>query len=390
MKHTYLLVAALGAVAVSCGSNEPRKSVTEAAAVPVRTVEAASVYWPADYQVTGTVQARVTATLSSKVMATVEQVTVQAGDRVTAGQFLIGLDARDLDTGLRRAQAVQAEAVSAVPEAANAVSAAKANLDLADITLKRVEKLAEQRSVTKQELDEAKAKQSSAQAAYEMAAARQQQSEARVKEADQAVLAATLMRNDTKINAPFGGVVIAKTAQPGDLALPGTPLLTVEQAGPYRLEVNVDESRMGSVQAGTKVQIAVDGSGCEGLARVSEVMPTVDPQSRSYVVKIDLPPTDEAGRAKGCGALRSGMFGRATFAQGERSVIAIPAAAIRENGQLQSVFVVEGGRAHARIITTGERRGTEVAVLSGLQPGEKVVTPIPQLLADGTPIGSAP
>ena len=264
MKHSYLLIAVLGAVAVSCGGNEPRKSVAEAAAVPVRTVETASVNWPADYQATGTVQARVTSTLSSKVMATVEQVTVQAGDHVTAGQFLIGLDARDLDTDLRRAQAVQAQAESAVPEAANAVSAAKSNLDLADITLKRMEKLAEQHSVTRQELDEAKAKQTSAQAAYEMATARQQQSESRVKEADQAVLAATLVRNDTKINAPFGGVVIAKMTQPGDLARPGTPLLTLEQAGGYRLEVNVDESRLGSVPAGTRVQIAVDGSGCEG------------------------------------------------------------------------------------------------------------------------------
>lgn len=390
MKQSYLLIAVLAAVAVSCGGNEPRKSVTEAAAVPVRTVEAASLNWPADYQVTGTVQARVTTTLSSKVMATVEQVTVQAGDHVTAGQFLIGLDARDLDTGLRRAQAVQAQAVSAVPEAANAVLAAKASLDLAEITLKRMEKLAEQRSVTKQELDEAKTKQVSAQAAYEMATARQQQSESRVKEADQAVLAATLMRNDTKINAPFAGLVIAKTTQPGDLARPGTPLLTLEQAGGYRLEVNVDESRLSSVPAGTRVQVAVDGSGCEGLARVSEVMPTVEPQSRSYVVKIDLPPTDEAGRAKACGALRSGMFGRATFAQGERRVIAVPVAAIRENGQLQSVFVVEGGRAHTRIITSGDRHGADVAVLSGLQTGEKVVTPIPQLLADGVLIGSAP
>jgi RND family efflux transporter MFP subunit len=390
VKHSYLLIAAISGLAVSCGSNEPRKSVPEMPAVSVRTVEVASVNWPADYQVTGTVQARVTSTLSSKVMATVEQVTVQAGDHVTAGQFLIGLDARDLDTSLQRAQAVQAQAVSAVPEAANAVSAAKANLDLADITLKRMEKLAEQRSVTKQELDEAKAKQMSAQAAYEMATARQQQSEARVKEAEQAVLAATLMRNDTKINAPFAGVVIAKTTQPGDLARPGTPLLTLEQAGGYRLEVNVDESRLSSVLAGTRVQIAVDGRGCEGLARVSEVMPTVDPQSRSYVVKVDLPPMDEAGRAKACGALRSGMFGQATFAQGDRGVIAIPASAVRENGQLQSVFVVEGGRAHTRMITTGDRHGSDVAVLSGLQPGERVVTPIPQLLADGALIGSAP
>ena len=117
-----------------------------------------------------------------------------------------------------------------------------------------MEKLAEQRSVTKQELDEATAKQASAQSAFEMAASRLQQSESRVKQADQEVLAASLTRNDTKINAPFAGVVIAKSAQPGDLVRPGTPLLTLEQAGGYRLEVNVDESRLGLIRAGTQVR----------------------------------------------------------------------------------------------------------------------------------------
>jgi RND family efflux transporter MFP subunit len=387
MKHLYLLAAAFAVVTISCGVNEPRKSVTETAAVPVHTVAVASEKWPADYQAMGTVQAKVTATLSSKVMATVEQVLVQPGDHVTAGQFLVGLDARDLDAGLRRAQAIQAQAQSAVPEAANAVSGAKANLALADITLKRMQKLTEQRSVTRQELDEATAKQALAQSAFEMAASRLQQSESRVKQADQEVLAASLTRNDTKINAPFAGVVIAKSAQPGDLVRPGSPLLTLEQAGGHRLEVNVDESRLGLIRTGTQVRVAIEGAGgCEGLARVSEVVPTVDPQSRSYLVKVDLPPV---GEAKPCVALRSGMFGRATLTDGDRLVIAIPATAVRENGQLQSVFVVEDGRAHARIVTIGQRRGAEVAVLSGLQPGEKVVTPIPELLTDGVLIASA-
>ena len=138
-----------------------------------------------------------------------------------------------------------------------------------------------------------------------------------------------------------------------------------------------------------RFEIAIEGAGgCEGLARVSEVVPTVDPQSRSYVAKIDLPPA-------GGGEAVCALCGRECSAgprlrEGDRPVIAIPATAVRENGQLQSVFVVEDGRAHARIVTTGQRRGAEVAVLSGLQPGEKVVTPIPQLLTDGVLIASAP
>ena len=94
-----------------------------------------------------------------------------------------------------------------------------------------MEKLAEQRSVTKQELDEANTKQVSAQAAYEMAACETTAERVESEAGRPGGSGGDLMRNDTKINAPFAGLVIAKSTQPGDLVRPGTPLLTLEQAG---------------------------------------------------------------------------------------------------------------------------------------------------------------
>jgi multidrug efflux pump subunit AcrA (membrane-fusion protein) len=100
----------------------------------------------------------------------------------------------------------------------------------------------------------------------------------------------------------------------------------------------------------------------------------MDAASRSYTVRIDLP---------AAGQLRSGMFARATFALGVQKVAAIPAPALIERGQMQSVFVVDNGTARTRLITTGRRSQDSVEILSGLNPGESIVSPIPGGLVDG-------
>jgi RND family efflux transporter MFP subunit len=182
------------------------------------------------------------------------------------------------------------------------------------------------------------------------------------------------MRDYTRIAAPFSGVVTAKSVEPGSLAAPGAPLLTVEREGAYRLEASVNESRFPFVKTGETVEISLDSLDRRFSAKVSEIVPAVDAASRSYTVKIDLPELAD---------LRSGMFGRARFAKGERKVLAIPAGALVERGQLQSVFVVEDGVAHTRLVTTGERGPGGVEALSGLSAGEKMVSPAPAGLTDG-------
>src|SRR5208337_1442179 len=101
------------------------------------------------YEATGTVRALTTATISSKVMGYV-QVNVQVGDHVREGQPLITLEVRDLDVSVRRAEAGRAEVESAIPELENATAAAKANLDLAQATFKRMEELAAKKSISNQ------------------------------------------------------------------------------------------------------------------------------------------------------------------------------------------------------------------------------------------------
>jgi len=160
------------AMLTACGGAETHpQAATGTTAVVVQSVAATSQQWPELYEATGTVRARTTVTLSSKVMAYVQEVSAQAGDRVREGQQLITLDARDLESNVRRADAARAEVRSAIPEADNGIAAAKANLELAQATFKRIEELAAKKSVSNQEFDEASARLKGAQAAYDMARA---------------------------------------------------------------------------------------------------------------------------------------------------------------------------------------------------------------------------
>ena len=363
------------------GAEQHRQAATAAAPVAVRTVLASSADWPETYEATGAVRARSSATLSSKVMAYVQQVSVGIGDRVRSGQTLVTLDSRELETNVRRAEAARTEAQNAIAEGDNGIAAAKASLDLAQATFRRIDELASRKSVSPHELDEATARLKSAQAAYEAARARRMQMDSRLAQVDQEIRSASILRDYARITAPFDGIVTAKSVDPGVLAAPGSPLLIIERDGGYRLEVSVDESRVPSVRPGETVAVTLDAIDRAVNARVSEVVPAVDAASRTYVVKIDLTPLPN---------VRSGVFGRAAFPLASRRVLGIPADALIERGQLQQVFVVEDQQVRLRLITAGRRAGNQLEVLSGLTAGEKLIAPVPAGLADGARVEVRP
>lgn len=381
--HTPLVAFTSAALLLlaGCGSPAPTETGAKAAPTRVQVLTVAPTAWPNIYEATGTVRARTSAVISSKVMGYVREVRVAAGDRVREGQLLVALDARDLDAGYRQAEAAQTEARSAVPEADNAIAGAQASLNLAQATYRRMKDLFDKDSISNQEFDEATARLKLAQAGHEMAVARRAQLDSKIAQAAQAVASAEVMRSYAQLTAPFAGTVTAKSVDPGVLAAPGAPLLTIEREGAWRLEAAVEESKLPLIRTGQPVTVVLDAIGRPIEGRVSEIVPAIDAASRSFTVKIDLPAIAQ---------LRSGLFGRARFAFGTRQVLAVPAAAVTERGQLASVFVADGGRARSRFVTLGQRAQDSVEILSGLNPGEQVVFPAPPSLADGAPVEVRP
>ncbi len=372
----------LGMVLAGCGEVPPEdKRAAPPPVVAVQTVEVREQQFPSVYEATGTVQARTSAVIAAKLMGYVREVKVQTGDRVKAGQSLVTLDARDLDAGTARAEAALEEVRSSVPEADSAVAGAQANLDLAQATFKRMQDLFAKKSISNQEFDEASAKLKSAQSAHDMARARRAQLDAQAARVQQEVRAAQVTRSYAEITAPFAGVIAAKSVEPGTLTVPGAPLLTIEREGEFRLEAPIEESHKPEIRLGQPVSVTIDGIDRTYEARVSEIAPAVDAASRSYIVKIDLLPLP---------ALRSGTFGRAMFASANRLMLTVPATAVSERGQLQSVLVAENGAAHNRLITAGKRTKDQVEVLSGLTAGDRVIVPIPRGLMDGAAVQVRP
>ena len=365
-----------------CGEAPKEKSAASStAAVVVSTVTAAIETWPSLYEATGTVRARTSAVISARLMGYVREVQVQVGDHVREGQMLVTLDARDLDIGSRRAEAARDEVRTSMPEADSAIAAAKANLDLAQTTFGRMQDLLQKKSISNQEFDEVSARLKAAQAAYDMAQAHRAQLNSKLVQADQEVRSTDVTRGYADVLAPFAGIVVAKSVEPGSLALPGAPLLTIEREGSYRLEALVEESRLATIRVGQPVSVTLDSVDHALEAHVAEIVPTVDAASRAYTVKIDLPALS---------SLRSGVFGRAAFPLGSRSLLGIPTRAVTERGQLQSVLVADNGIARTRLITTGQKAKDRVEVLSGLSAGDKVIDPVPEGLTDGARVEVRP
>lgn len=376
-----LVLAGAMALLPGCGPQNPAARQAERPpAVSASVVRLQEERVPELYEATGTVRARVSSVLSARVMGYIREIRVRAGDPVRAGQVVAVLEAREIDSGLRQAEAAREEARNGLPEVDNAIAAARAQLELAEATCRRMKSLFDQKSITQQEFDEVEARRRMAQANFEMARAKRAQLEQKIRQADQAVAQAAVMKGYTEVTAPFNGTVIERKAEPGMLAAPGMPIVVVEQAGNYRLEAAVEESRLGRIRPGMAVEVVLDSSGEPRPGRVEEIVPALDPGSRTFTVKISL-----SG-----GLLRTGMFGRARFAMGEKKALLAPPEAIVRQGQIEQVFVVAGGAAKARLITTGAQHGSRVEVLSGLAAGETIVAPVPATLQDGARIEVRP
>lgn len=358
-----------------CGSSSHEvKKPAEAAPVNVSTITVSTAEWPNTFEATGTVRARTAATISSRMTGSVLDVKVRAGDRIAAGQTLITIDARDLDSGLGQAQATLEEARSAEPETAAAIASAEAQLDLAGTTLRRMKTLLDKQSVSQQEFDEAAARVRVAEAGRGMAVAKRRQLEEKIRQAGQAVQSAAVTKSYAELKAPFAGRVTARRVEPGNMASPGIPLLEIEQEGGFRLEASVGETRLGAVKRGEAVTVKLDALDISLQGRVTEIVPAVEESSRAFTVKIDLPSHP---------ALRTGLFGRAEFAMGQRIVLAVPRTAVLAQGQVVSVMVADSGYARSRLVSLGASRGERVEVLSGLREGDKVIHPRPAGLIDG-------
>lgn len=342
-----VLAGGLGCTADKRNVPPPQETVSN-----VSVLVAKRAPMPDYLEAVGTVRSALTSQLASQIMGTITRINMREGDRVRRGQVLVVIDELQQRAGMDRARA-------GLAASEQDVAAADAEFSLAEATLKRYQSLYEKKSLSPQEYEEVKTRFAASQARRDAARAGRAQAEAGMAQARSSL-------DYTRITAPFDGVVTAKLAEVGAMATPGMPVLVVEDQRRFRLETTVDESAIAAVRLGQTVPVTLDALGAKEVqGKVVQLVPAADPGSRTFLVKIELPPSSE---------WRSGLFGRARFQRGERESILIPQTAVLDRGQMRGVYVVGDDQvADLRFVTLGRVAGGEYEVLSGLENGERVV-----------------
>lgn len=332
-----VFTAAIALFAAGCGRRDGRPASQGLQPVAVRTATVVQTRVPRLQPVAGTVLPQARAVVAAKLLASVASADFAVGQRVQAGELLVRLSAAEVGARVAQAQA-------ALNQARRDRDREAALLEKGASTADLVRSLEERQSM-----------------------------------AEAALLEAKSLLGYTDVKAPFAGVVTRRLVNAGDLAAPGTPLFAVEGEDRLRAEVQVPES-LPSLPLGTPLRIDADDVQVEGT--LAELSPAGDPMSRTRLAKIDLP----AGAA-----VRSGQFVRAFWPAGENDAILVPADAVSLFGQMERVFAVApGGSAQLRLVKTGTRIDGQLQVLSGLNPGEKVVLAPPATLRDGQPLEVQP
>ncbi len=326
---------------------------------------------------TGYVTARRQATVSAQVTGKVVEVLIEEGQQVEAGEILARLD----DT-TERAQLALAQAE--LDSARAALAETDAQLIEARRQHARLEELAQRQLASQRELD-------AAQAMAATLAARLETGREQVKVAERAMAVRRELVEQYVVRAPFAGVVVAKTAQPGEMISPisagggftRTGIGTVVDMDSLEIEVDVNEAYIQRVYAGQDVTATLDAYPDWPIpARVIAVVPAADRQKATVKVRIGILEKD-ARILPDMGIKVAFLQPGGGHAESTSATPLVPRRAIRERNGARVVLIVEDGVVEERVIRVAEGSGADLGVLEGLTGGERVVVDGPDDLRAG-------
>jgi RND family efflux transporter MFP subunit len=271
-----------------------------------------------------TVEAVRQATVAAQIPGRILDIRVDAGQRVKQGEVLMRIDAR---------------------EAAGGDAAAQANLVQARASFERTRNLHAQKFVSQAALDQA---------------------EAAYKAAQGSAGASGATYSHATVTAPIAGVIAERLVQVGEMAAPGTPLVTVFDPKGLRVIASIPQSRLAAVKRAGEAWVEFPEVNLTVPARRIEVLPSVDAKSHTATARLYLPDNIEG--------IVPGMAARAYFATGQAKKLTVPLAAVVRRGEITAVYIVdETGAGRLRQVRLGELAANgELEVLAGVNSGERV------------------
>ena len=368
-----LIFAGIVAVAFAFRSQKPVVEVTAAAKADPngrQTLLNASGY----------VTPRRRATIAAKITGRVTGVFFDEGTRVAEGQLLATLDDSDVKRALDSARADRDSSRAAIADY-------EVQLRNAQIGLHRAEQLQKAGVQTQEALDNATTAVDSLKAKIELAKQQVAASESRIAVAQQAV-------DNCTIRAPFAGIVVSKDAQVGEMVSPvsagggftRTGIATIVDMHSNEFEVDVNESYIARVEPGQDVKAILDAYPDREIpSKVRTVIPTADRQKATVKVRISIPHLEKYNFILPDMGVKVSFQGpkEAAPAKGPGPQAYIPKNAVRTDAGTSFVFIVRDGKVERRAISVGLDRGTDVAILAGVLPGDSLVVKGPENLRDG-------
>ncbi len=366
--------AILGAVVLTLGglvTLRNRLPVVEVAAARSMTNDPVTLL-----NASGYVTPRRRATVAAKITGRLEQVLVEEGMRVEAGQELASLDDSDARVRLSSAEAERRATLATLADL-------EVNLANAQRDLQRAEELRKAGITAVQALDAARTAVDSLRA--RIAAAREQVNAAEAR--------AQVIRQDldnTVIRAPFAGMVVSKDAQRGEMVSPisagggftRTGIATIVDMSSLEIEVDVNESYIARVKPGQPVTAVLDAyPDWQIPGRVRTVIPTADRQKATVKVRVSFDRLDP--KILPDMGVKVSFLGDKPPKRTNPNAVLVPRDAVRDEKGSQIVFLFRDGLVERRQVRLGEARGSDREILAGVAAGDQVLVRFPQDLHDG-------
>lgn len=334
----------------ACGHKEQAQPEPPTVTLPVAVASRATA--ESGVMASGTVEADDRVQLVARASGLIRAPGLYDGRLVRRGQVLATIDARQADSAVRSAR--------------SALDAARAEHEKASGDVARDAPLAESGALSGD--------------AYRQGQLRAEVAASGLRQAQAALAAAEADRSYTTITSPVDGVIVARHMTDGDMAMPGSPVVTVEGRGRLLFRFAAPHESLSAFAPGQTVEVLLDGREDRPVqGRVRSVVPSADPATRRHTVEVLLP---------GDSRITSGMFGRVRLPNGGGSetpeIVSVPSAAMVERGGLTGVYVVGPDRRITfRWVRPGKQAGDHVTIISGLSAGERILARVDATVRDG-------
>lgn len=358
----------------------PAVNASPAAEEPdVHVVEATLQPWPRIVRAQGTLIEDEYALLGAKVAGRVKKMLVDIGSPVKEGQPVAELDTEDFDLMVQQAEAQVLQARAGVglksgvpddqldPMKAPPVLQEWAMLEEARYNVDRVKGLVGKGIMTQEEIQARESALRVAEARYASSLNAVQGQIALLKLRRSELALAMQNRLDAVLKAPFVGIIQETHVAPGSYVSVGQPVAALVRTNPLRFRAGIPERTAIGVSVGQPLTLVLEGQPESLKTRISRISPALDVSSRSLIIEADIENPD--------GNLRTGLFAEAEIlVDADQKVLAVPARSIVSFGGVEKVWTVVDSKAQPRQVRTGRRDDKLIEVLSGLEPGELVLT----------------